>query len=175
MMAADTLGDLLGYPRQPLPARVRRAIEDLRGSHPAVADALDRFDDAIRDLTDAEIQEEYSFTFDFTPACTLELGWHLFGESHARGRFLAGIREELQRAGVAESAGLPDHLAHLLPLLARADPQRAAGLAAMLDPALTSVRTALAGRPTPFVHLLDAAIRLIAGMVVPATPEERVT
>ena len=35
-----------------------------------------------------QIQELYTRTFDINPVCTLEIGWHIFGEDYARGALL---------------------------------------------------------------------------------------
>src|SRR6266568_3182701 len=66
--------------------------------------------DLLRYPEDPARQELYVQTFEFNPACTLELGWHLFGENYERGEFLVRMREQLRRHGIAESNELPDHL-----------------------------------------------------------------
>jgi nitrate reductase assembly molybdenum cofactor insertion protein NarJ len=91
-------------------------------------------------------QELYVQTFEFNPACTLEIGWHLFGENYERGEFLANMRAELRRHGIAESTELPDHLTHLLLLVERMDYEDAAQLAGQsLLPALEKIAAALQG------------------------------
>jgi nitrate reductase molybdenum cofactor assembly chaperone len=95
---------------------------------------------------DPFMQELYIQTFEFNPACTLEIGWHLFGENYERGEFLVRMREELRRHGIAESTELPDHLTHLLPLVTCMDHEEAARMAGeYLLPALAKIRGALHG------------------------------
>ena len=65
-----------------------------------------------------EVEESFTRTFDVNPTCALEVGWHLFGEEYARGMFLVRMREELRKYGLAESAELPDHLCHVLAVVA---------------------------------------------------------
>src|SRR5690348_7356817 len=90
------------------------------------------------------MQELYVQTFEFNPACTLEIGWHLFGENYERGEFLVRMREQLRRYGIAESHELPDHLTHLLPLVAAMDRDEAARFAGeFLLPALAKIRGAI--------------------------------
>jgi nitrate reductase molybdenum cofactor assembly chaperone len=89
-------------------------------------------------------QELYIQTFEFNPACTLEIGWHLFGENYERGEFLVRMREQLRRHGVPESTDLPDHLTYLLELITRMDRDEAAELAGQyMLPALAKIREAL--------------------------------
>ena len=91
-------------------------------------------------------QELYVQTFEFNPACTLEIGWHLFGENYERGEFLVRMREQLRRYGIAESSELPDHLCHVLPLLDRLEPEEAAELVGQFVlPALAKIKDALNG------------------------------
>ena len=93
---------------------------------------------------DPAMQELYVQTFEFNPACTLEIGWHLFGENYERGEFLVRMREQLRRHGIAESTELPDHLTYLLPLVASMDHGEAAQLAGeFILPALAKIRSAI--------------------------------
>ena len=91
-------------------------------------------------------QELYVQTFEFNPACTLEIGWHLFGENYERGEFLVRMREQLRRYAIAETSDLPDHLCHLLLLIGRADHHEAAELAGeFVLPALAKIKESLKG------------------------------
>jgi nitrate reductase molybdenum cofactor assembly chaperone NarJ/NarW len=100
--------------------------------------------DLLRYPDDRAMQELYVQTFEFNPACTLEIGWHLFGENYERGEFLVRMREQLRRHGVAESTELPDHLTHLLALISRMDPDEAAELVGLsVLPALEKIKSAL--------------------------------
>ncbi len=93
---------------------------------------------------DPAMQELYVETFEFNPACTLEIGWHLFGENYERGEFLVRMREQLRRYGVTESTELPDHLVHLLALIERMERDEAAELAGQyLLPALAKIHAAV--------------------------------
>jgi nitrate reductase assembly molybdenum cofactor insertion protein NarJ len=95
---------------------------------------------------DPAMQELYVQTFEFNPACTLEIGWHIFGENYERGEFLVRMREQLRRHGITESSELPDHLCHILPLIDRLDPEEAADLVGQFVlPALAKIKDALNG------------------------------
>ena len=100
--------------------------------------------DQLRYPDDPAMQELYVQTFEFNPACTLEIGWHLFGENYERGEFLVRMREQLRRYKIAETSDLPDHLRHLLLIIALADPHEAAELGGQFVlPALRKIREAL--------------------------------
>jgi len=102
--------------------------------------------DQFRYPRDPAMQELYVQTFEFNPACTLEIGWHIFGENYERGEFLVRMREQLRRHGIAESPELPDHLCHILPLLDRLDAEEAADLVGQFVlPALAKIKDALDG------------------------------
>ena len=103
--------------------------------------------DQLRYPDDPAAQELYVQTFEFNPACTLEIGWHLFGENYERGEFLVRMREQLRRYGIPESTELPDHLTHLLALIERLEHHEAEELAGQaLIPALAKIQKALEGK-----------------------------
>ena len=115
------------------------------------------FADRLRYPSDAGGQELYVKTFEFNPDCTLEIGWHLFGENYERGEFLVRMREQLRRYGIAESSELPDHLCHILPLLDRLDPEEGAELVGQyVLPALGKIKDALNGNE--YQHLIAATM-----------------
>ncbi|HKW99176.1 MAG TPA: molecular chaperone TorD family protein [Bryobacteraceae bacterium] len=104
--------------------------------------------DRLRYPEDPAMQELYVQTFEFNPACTLEIGWHLYGENYERGEFLVRMREQLRLYGIAESIELPDHLTHLLPMVGRMQPDEAAVFAGeALLPALAKIKEGLKDNP----------------------------
>ena len=104
--------------------------------------------DQLRYPDDPAQQELYVQTFEFNPACTLEIGWHLFGENYERGEFLVRMRALLRRYGIVETNELPDHLTHLLALIPRLDRGEAAELAGQhILPALAKIRQVLNDNP----------------------------
>jgi len=128
---------------------------------------------AVEGLSTPAIQELYIQTFDFNPKCTLDLGWQLFAEDYNRGLFLAKLRTESRRLGLEETSELPDHLTHVLRLLARMTPAEAADLAAAC--AAPAVEQTLAAVPedNPYRSLVAAALsrlRELAAMQEEAVP-----
>lgn len=130
----------------------------------AGAAAAREFIDLMGRLPLAKLEEEYTAAFDFDPACTLDLGWHLSGESRERGALLARLREDLQRAGVPESHELPDHLTQVLELIAREPEERAAPLVEMVKPAVGAIQRALMKRGSPYAHLVAAVYEEMAAL-----------
>ena len=117
-------------------------------------EAWDQLADALEYPADGQsaLQERYVEAFDLDAGCTLDIGWHLFGEASERGTFLSILREDLVRAGVDERGNLPDHLPTLLRLIARQDAAEAAELAALVAPAVALVLERLNARSSPFAE-----------------------
>ena len=114
----------------------------------------------LRYPADPATQELYVQTFEFNPACTLEIGWHLYGENYERGEFLVRMREQLRRYGIAETSDLPDHLRHVLLLIGRADHHEATELAGQFVlPALGKIRGALKDNAySPLIAAIEAKL-----------------
>lgn len=164
----DALADLLVYPEPGSRAKLEHCREQLRRGIPDAASMLDAFEEATRDKWLSELEELYINTFDLNPACTLDLGWHLFGEDYNRGRYLVKLRRELRQRGVAETEELPDHLTLALRLLARMDDEDGAEFASCcVGPALEKVIGALP-EDNPYHTLLETvklAIETVFGPI----------
>lgn len=121
-------------------------------------------------------QEFFTQTFDLNPVCSLELGWHLFGENYERGLLLVRLREELRAAGIGEEGELPDHLTYTLRLLPTMEPVRAADFAgAIVLPALVKMIHALQGKNNAYEDLLSCvAVMLRNDFPEIALPETKV-
>lgn len=122
---------------------------------------LRQFRSAIAPLALEELEELYTRTFDINPISSLDIGWHLFGETYDRGTFLVQMRKLLRRSGVEESAELPDHLTHVLLAVGRLPQDEAAAFVSThLLKALDTMMEGFAGKENPYEHLL-AATRLL--------------
>lgn len=174
----DRLADLLAYPEPDWTDRLDRALEGTVKAHPAAARALASFRDRVRGSSVEEIQELYTRTFDINPVCTLEVGWHVYGEDYARGAFLVGMRQRLRDNNLPESCELPDHLTHVLALLGRLageDADELAGHYAL--PALEKMLAGMDGAEHPYLALVEA-VRLVVRSdhdveaIVPRGPRE---
>ncbi|MBI4265466.1 MAG: molecular chaperone TorD family protein [Acidobacteria bacterium] len=168
--AFEALAALLAYPRPDYRARLAACREALRTGGADAIGHLEAFASRVDGLTLEQLQERFTGTFDLNPACTLDVGWHLFGEQYERGAFLVEMREALRAHGVPESVELADHLTHLLMLLGRLDGARAADLASRaLEPALERVLSSLAGTGNPFEPLLRATSVMVAHAGTPSS------
>lgn len=158
----DDIAALADYPRDShYITCVLQCAERATASAAAAAAPLAQFRDRVAERSLGDLQEQYVAAFDVDPACTLEIGWHLFSDGPERGPWLAALREELAEAGVEETGELPDHLAHLLQLIARTDAVRARELASQIAPVVQQIRDRLAARNHEFTALLDAAAILL--------------
>ncbi|OFW38271.1 MAG: nitrate reductase molybdenum cofactor assembly chaperone [Acidobacteria bacterium RIFCSPLOWO2_12_FULL_67_14] len=158
----EALAGLVTYPQADYAARLA-ACRGVLAAADGTDGSLAAFASRVEGLTLEELQERFTGTFDLNPACTLDVGWHLFGEQYERGAFLVDMREMLRAHGIAESVELPDHLPHLLTLLGRQDPARAADLATRaIAPALDRILAALEGQDNLFEPLLRAIAATVA-------------
>jgi nitrate reductase delta subunit len=176
----ELLAELVKYPEAGYHEHVEECRRALAEAHPAVAPLLDTFAQAIAPLSVEDLQELFTRTFDLNPVCSLEIGWHLFGENYDRGALLVKMRQELRRYGLAESAELPDHFTHALLLLGHMEPERAQEFAvACVLPALEKMLAAFAGKAegkesisaaalapatTPYLNVMQAICRVLNGL-----------
>ena len=110
-----------------------------------------------------ELQELFTRTFDLNPVCTLEIGWHLFGEDYQRGEFLVKMRGRLRERAIEESTELPDHLTHALRLLDLMEAEEAAEFVEeLLLPALGKMHHGWKDNHNAFWPLLEATFTLLS-------------
>ncbi len=152
---------LLSYPATGYADSAQTLGTMLEVDHP---DALDEWrifhtDVATHDLH--ELEEQFTRTFEINAQCALEVGWHLFGEEYLRGQFLVRLRKLLRKHNLPESTELPDHITHVLAVLAAMSHDDAAGLAAAcVLPSLDKMLQAFAGKQNAYEHLLRC-LRLV--------------
>lgn len=148
------LANVLSYPGEDYRACIAAA---LLAAPPERQPALDQFGRALEGKTILELQERFTLTFDLNPVCSLELGWHLFGENYDRGLLLVKMRALLRQHGIAETGELPDHLSHALRLLARMEEGAGRDFAvAIVLPALGKMLDAFRDKHDPYEKVLVA-------------------
>ncbi len=131
-----------------------RALADERS--PGRGDALASLEERARGMSQGEIEEMFTRTFEINPVCALEVGWHVYGEEYARGALMVRLRQELRRQGIPEISELPDHLLHVLQLLGRLETELADDLAGRyVLPALGKMIDAVDGKDCPYLGLLE--------------------
>ncbi len=155
----DALGSLLGYPDGKYLARLRRC-QDLLADDPGSEALLNAFAAAVEPMSAESLQELFIQTFDLSPVCTLEVGWHLYGENYERGTFLVRMRSQLREFHLQESDELPDHLSQVLAVLGRMETGAACDFAArFVLPALAKMIEGFKDKQNPFENVMKAIWR----------------
>jgi nitrate reductase molybdenum cofactor assembly chaperone NarJ/NarW len=166
----DLLALLLAYPNDETRSALVHCRALMRAEVRDAALALDRFAEQTASMTTEELQELYTQTFDLNPACSLEVGWQLYGENYSRGEFLVAMRQTLRRLRVTESTELPDHLTHVLAAFGRMETSEASRFSAeFLLPALEKMLQGLKGKRVPYAVVLEA-IQMVIGIAYPLPP-----
>jgi nitrate reductase delta subunit len=164
---------LLSYPDPRTAQAAELLYVVLHDVMPQAAHDAARFGEYVEQHELWELEEAFTRTFDVNPACALEVGWHLFGEEYARGMFLVRMRQELRKYGLPESSELPDHMTHVLAVVAAMpDDEAARFVRACVQPAVEKMYQALAGQDTPYRHVvacLASVIRVCWGEAHPPT------
>lgn len=159
-IASDVLDEIAGCLEYPEPAtaeRARLAAGALASFHPAISSALWHLAVHLEQARHGEAEERYTTLFDVSPVCTLHVGYHLFGESYARGELLAGLAGELRPAGLSSDGDLPDFVPVLLRLLGRLGAEDARLLReGALVPGLRKMAEAVAEASDPWSRLVCA-------------------
>ena len=158
----DLLAGLFDYPDAECEAKLRRCAGALADGYAGPAALLEPLRERIRELSVEQAQEMFTRTFDINPVCTLEIGWHIYGEDYARGAFLVKMREQLREWNLPESRELPDHLTHVLALLGRLEGEAADQLAARyVLPALEKMLDGMKDADSPYRGVLEAVSQVV--------------
>ncbi len=151
----NALSRLLSYPDEHTVQTAELLYVLLMDELPAAAGQASAFGSFVDQHELYEVEEAFTRTFDVNPTCALEVGWHLFGEEYARGMFLVKMREELRKYGLPESAELPDHIGHVLAVVAAMPDDHATRFVkACVQPAVVKMDRAVQGKQTPYRHVL---------------------
>ena len=154
------VADLLEYPDSRWESAVARCSRVIpRELHDAVS-LFDRFVSRMDDLVLSDREELYVRTFELNPPCTLEVGYHIFGETYKRGTFLAHLGREEAGHDLGQDRQLPDYLPVLLRLLALLDDQdlRASLIETCMIPAIEALIAAMKEKENPYGDLLGALL-----------------
>ena len=169
------LASLFQYPGEDYAIRTKECLGALAGERTEAASSLEEFYAAIEGKSSDELQELFTRTFELNPICTLEIGWHLYGEDYRRGEFLVKMRQQLREHQIPETTELPDHLTHALALLASLNGTEAAAFAEQfLLPALDQMRSAWQTNRNAFAALLEFTFVLLKSNY-PYQPAQRRT
>jgi nitrate reductase molybdenum cofactor assembly chaperone len=154
----ENLADLLDYPVADWQSRCDECKELLTAGSESFVSQFSLFASETERLSLSELQELYTRTFDLSPVCALDIGYHLFGEDYKRGVFLANLRETEAPFDLGQEHQLPDYLPVLLRLLTKLDDEelRSALIADCMIPALEKMLKTLSEGENPYRHLIAA-------------------
>jgi len=152
----EVLANSLEYPGDNWNTSVDHCGQWLTIQAPDVAAHFISFRRKVGELSIEKMQELYTQTFDLNPVCTLDVGYHVFGENYKRGELLAKLRETEAPFELGQANQLPDHLPLLLRLLSRLEDEelRLALIGEILIPALNKMIEALSQTDNPYRDLI---------------------
>lgn len=159
----DAIARALEYPRAETSSLCVAGASLVPGDHGAMTQALEKLAGWLNVTPRGKAEEWYSQIFDLSPVCTLNIGYHLFGEQYERGAFLAGLVAEHRDAGLELPADLPDFLPTVLRLVGRVQSEADAQVLCShaLLPALDRMGDALTESDAPWAAVLAALPALI--------------
>ena len=158
----EAITRLLSYPTETYVEAAELLYVILHSDLPEAAACMAEFGAFVEPRETIELEEIYARTFDINPACALEIGWHLFGEEYARGLLLVRLRAEMRDRGLEESTELPDHIAHVLALIAAMpDDEAQRFVHACVQTAIDKMHAALERAESPYQHVLRCLVLVL--------------
>lgn len=152
----DLFASVLMYPDESFDARLKYGEKTFTVDDPKLGQQFTQWSECIRRLSQQEHEEVYSRTFDLSPKCTLELGWHLFGETYDRGAFLVWMRQQIRKFSLTETTDLPDHAQHIFRVLGRMEAEDAEKFSqACVLPAMETIREGMKTMNSPYESLIE--------------------
>ncbi len=152
----DLFATILLYPDDKFDAKLTYCEKILADADPELGKRFTQWSQEFRQLSQQEREEVYSRTFDLSPKCTLELGWHLFGETYDRGTFLVWMRQQIRKYALTETTDLPDHAHHVFSVLGRMEADAADNFSqACVLSAMITIRKGMKTMNTPYEALIE--------------------
>ena len=157
----ESLADLLDYPGLNCGSLIELCAQLVAERH-EISEPFFEFREETKALSLSSLQELYTRTFDLNPVCSLDIGYHLFGENYKRGIFLANLRETETPFDLGQEQQLPDYLPVLLRLLPKLEDEelRSALIVDCINPALEKMLEKLSEGENPYRHLIEL-VRLV--------------
>lgn len=109
---------LLDYPQPGMEGLVRQAIIKLQSDSPRAAEMLSGFQQFVKQVPQAQVEELYTKTFEVQGVCYPYIGHQLFGETYKRSWFMARLNQEYRLWSFPIGQELPDHISVVLNFLA---------------------------------------------------------
>ncbi|MEK7353521.1 MAG: nitrate reductase molybdenum cofactor assembly chaperone [Chloroflexota bacterium] len=109
--------EMLDYPGSRLRQAAKGCAIQLDNSFHSITEPVRSFADFVNSQSLESLEELYTQTFDVTPATSLYLGYHLFGETPKRSEFLIRLIEAYEAHSFSSGIELADHLGIMLRFL----------------------------------------------------------
>lgn len=150
------LANCFDYPRTDTAMGSRLLASEFGTKFPEMRDALQELSEWLESAAPGEPQERYTDLFDLKPVCTLNISFHLWGDTYQRGAFLSEISRELREVKIDPGDELPDYLPTILRLLERINDVEDLELIVekVLLPALQKMTHALETSSAPWAKVL---------------------
>jgi nitrate reductase delta subunit len=160
----EKLAELLEYPGDDWGVLVEMCQRQVSAESTDFALDFMAFYQKVGNLSLTELQELYTRTFDLNPVCTLEIGYHVFGENYKRGLLLAHLRETESPWELGQDRQLPDYLPVLLRLIVRLNDRelRESLISELMIPAVNKMIEALGQTENPYGDLLRMIKQVLA-------------
>lgn len=158
MSAYLAFAQILDYPTDSMNEPFDECVAVLTSECPEASELLGQFRDLTAGKNMGALEELYTNAFDLRPDCTLNLGYHLFGDDSKRGVFLAELKERLQQSGVTVGVELPDHLSLILRYMDTVEEERPVLIEDCLLPALTRMVEVLESGSNPYRLVLQSLL-----------------
>ena len=113
--------DVLDYPGSGLRQAAKSCATQLENSFHSITEPVQSFADFVNSQSLESLEELYTQTFDVTPATSLYLGYHLFGETPKRSEFLIRLTEAYESHSFSSGIELADHLGIMLRFISVAE------------------------------------------------------
>jgi nitrate reductase molybdenum cofactor assembly chaperone len=111
------LAGLFSYPEANYVEDVVKIQAFLDESCAEAAEQLKGFTEVASQISQLDLEELYTRSFDVQAITTLDIGYVLFGDDYKRGELLVKLNAEHKEAGVDCGVELADHLPNILRLL----------------------------------------------------------
>ncbi|MBI4180361.1 MAG: nitrate reductase molybdenum cofactor assembly chaperone [Chloroflexi bacterium] len=109
--------EMLDYPGSGLLQTAKSCAIQAESSFPGLTEPVQSFADFVNSQSLESLEELYTQTFDVTPATSLYMGYHLFGETPKRSEFLISLTEAYESHSFSSGIELADHLGVMLRFL----------------------------------------------------------
>lgn len=113
------LAEALCYPDEEWKVKLEDGIRTLPAG--SVRTHLEAFMQGLSQYSLDEWEEVFTRTLELNPICPPYLGYHIWGDSLSRGKFMAELKPAMREVGIELEGELPDHIVPVLRYLDQAN------------------------------------------------------